>query len=197
MTWFVLRTFYGKELNIVSEIHNLGEGYRGFCPIYQSRVVNRGNSRYERRPVWATYVLADWPRDNGKSWHLIRNINGVLEIIGGEFPVVVKEQEIEFILREMTDFGTVTSIETLIADIKRGYSRGDLVRIEGGPFDGRTGVCSWYDKSGVSIKTALLGREVSVYVDLAYAAVSREWDGVAPRTIQRRLRSIARNSMIT
>lgn len=170
MTWFVLRARYGWESSIADTIIGFGDGYRSFCPVYRSMVLNRGRRTERLTPLWATYVLADWLDDGGISWHRVMNIDGVSGVIGGEFPMPVQESEVEGWIRETNSSGIITSLDVLLDQIRRGYGRGDRVKIEGGSFDGAKGTCNWYDASGVSVKTTLLGREVNIYASLTSGA---------------------------
>lgn len=184
MSWFVLRTVYGSEIDVSGTVSGLGYPFRSFCPTYRSVEVVRRRKIIKMRPVWATYVLADWEDDGGVSWHQVMSIDGVLGVIGGENPTPVFDREVADLLREMDADGVVGSLETLIKNVRRGYVRGDIVRIvsdriDSHPFDGHIGVCSWYDDSGASVKIPLLGREVSVYVSIDNARLVRVGESAA------------------
>lgn len=171
LTWFVLRTRYSWESKVASEILKLGDDYRSFCPVYRSTQVVRGQKTTIEVPLWTTYVLADWPDDGGYSWHMVVDIDGVTGVIGGEIPTPVQEKEVIEWVTQADSSGVITSMDLLLERIRRGYGRGDRVKIDGGPFTGVAGVCNWYDGSGTSVKTTLLGREVNIYAPLAIARV--------------------------
>lgn len=187
LTWFVLRVRYMWETKIATAVVELGNGYRSFCPVYRSVVVIRGRKTSIDVPLWTTYVLADWPDDGGTSWHDVMDLDGVIGVIGGATPMPVQESEVAEWMAQADENGVVTSMDALLARIRRGYGRGDRVKIEGGPFDGATGTCNWYDDSGVSVKTTLLGREINIYVSSAIARVVLD-DAVAasPKSRSRR-----------
>jgi transcription antitermination factor NusG len=201
MTWFVLRVRSRFESEIAKTITDFGDGFRGFCPTFRNEVVDRGRRVVKFIPLWSTYVLADWP-SGGEAWHRVMNIDGVSGVIGGIDPTPVAEIEVADWLAQADKDGVVTSLDVLLERIKRGYGRGDAVKIEGGTFDGQRGICSWYDNSGVSVKIALLGREVNLYVSLVSARVVKD-DNTSPTRSEarrerrrRRSRSPAENLQI-
>lgn len=185
MTWFVLRARSRFESDIAKTISGFGDGFRGFCPTFRDEVVDRGRKIVKFTPLWSTYVLADWP-SGGEGWHRVKDIDGVFGIIGGDDPTSVKEAEVADWIDQVDSNGVVTSLDVLLERIKRGYGRGDRVRIEGGAFDGQRGICNWYDNSGVSVKIALLGREASVYVASAKARIVLDDTVAAPKSRSRR-----------
>ncbi len=178
MTWFVLRARYNHESSVAGAIIALGPGYRSFCPVRNEIRIIRRKKDTVRIPLWTTYVLADWPDDGGVSWHRVMDVDGVTGIIGGGTPMPVQESEVAEWVEQADETGVVTSMDVLLDRIRRGYGRGDRVKIEGGPFSGAVGICNWYDASGVSIKTALLGREVNIYASSTYARVVKDDDSV-------------------
>ncbi len=113
---------------------------------------------------------------------------GVTGVIGGEDPTQVQESEVEGWVAEADASGIVTSMDVLLDRIRRGYGRGDRVKIEGGPLDGAAGMCNWYDEGGVNVKIALLGREVNIYASLANARVVRDDSVLVSKSEARRSR---------
>lgn len=186
MAWNVLRVRFGHEEFVANSVVEMG--YRSFCPLYRTTWVNRGRKIERLVPLWATYVLADWPVGDGAAWHLVMDLDGVNGVIGGENPMRVQESEVEGWVSEADSSGVVTSLDVLLDRIKRGYGRGDRVKIEGGSFHGASGICGWYDASGVSVKIALLGREVNVYASLASGARVVLDDAFVSRSETRRSR---------
>lgn len=165
-TWFVLRTRWAYEDVVAKQINGLGNQFRSFCPLHRTDWVNRGRRHERLVPLWTTYVMADWyPRDDPTAWHDVMGIRGVTGILGGEHPFPVPETAIVEWLTLADENGVVPGLDDLIARLKRGYDRGDRVRIEGGSFDGRTGICEWFDASGTQVKiNGLLGRDAGVYI---------------------------------
>jgi transcription antitermination factor NusG len=173
MSWFVLRTRFGRERGIALDVRDLGPPFRSFCPLYRAKQFRSGRWITRSLPLWATYCLVDWqPPDDGDAWHRVLGMDGVLGVLGGAKPTPVPEEEVAGWVAEADERGVVSSLDHLLEKFRRGFVRGDKVRIEGlssngpvgYPFDGIEGICEWYDEKGVSVKTSLLGREVSLYV---------------------------------
>jgi hypothetical protein len=93
------------------------------------------------------------------------NIDGVSGVIGGIDPTPVAEIEVADWVAQADKDGVVTSLDVLLERIKRGYGRGDAVKIEGGTFDGYQGTCDWFNNKGVSINLrGLHGQIIKLYI---------------------------------
>lgn len=165
MTWFVLRARWGYEASLAKIVNGWGTPFRALCPVNETRWFSRGVAHERLVPLFATYVFVDWePKDSGEAWHRVVDIDGASGFIGGEFPVAVRESDLQEWIDNVDSNGVVRGLEELLRKLKRGFDRGDRVRIEGGTFGDRIGTCNWTDDRGVNLELIVFGREVSVYV---------------------------------
>ncbi len=167
MSWYVLRANFAHENAIAETIRDWGLPFRGYCPLRRASTIVRGRKVDKLLPLWPTYLMADWTAGDGEAWHRVMGVKGVSGMLGAGDPFPVPDKTIEEWTSRTDSSGVVLGLEELFQRFRRGYDRGDRVRIEGGPFDGAIGTCEWYDDKGVQIKTALLGREVTIYASLA------------------------------
>jgi transcription antitermination factor NusG len=173
LTWFAIRTRFAWEPLVAREIRTLGTDFRSYCPMLRIWWRDRFHRKQETlRPLWATYVLADWPLTD-ETWHAVMDITGVSGIIGGARPMPIDEKEISELVARTDETGVVQGIEDLIERLRLGFGRGDQIRIEGGGLDGVTGICNWTDAHGANVKIMLLGREVSTYIAHSSARIIR------------------------
>jgi transcription antitermination factor NusG len=186
MTWFVLRARFGHEVAIAAAVAGFGEPFRSLCPINKTSWFARGK-KYERLvPLFATYVFVDWePKDDPHSWHRVNDLDGSVGFIGGEFPMPVRESDLIEWIENVDDDGVVRGIEELLRRLKRGFDRGDKVRIEGGTFDDRIGVCNWTDDRGVNLDLEIFDRSISVYITDADARFRLESKSEIPKKKKR------------
>lgn len=176
MTWFAIRTRFQWEALVAQEIKALGADFRSYCPMVKRPIwTDRFHREQEQiRPMWTTYVLADWmPHDSAEAWQSVKSVKGVIGIIGGVRPMPIEEYEIEELISRTDATGVVHGLEALFERLRRGYGRGDRIRIEGGPFDGQTGSCNWTDAGGGNFRIMLLGREISAYIENSSARIIR------------------------
>lgn len=165
MSWFVLRCRFGYEAAIAKSVNGFGPPYRALCPVNETRWFNR-NRQYERLvPLFATYVFVDWePKDDGFAWHRVTELPGAVGFIGGEFPTIVQEADLTEWIENTDENGLVRGIDALLRRLKRGFDKGDTIRVTGGMFDDHVGTCNWTDDRGVNLDLTVFDRQMSVYL---------------------------------
>lgn len=189
--WFVLRCQTGSEAAIAQRLTS-DLAVPAFSPQRIESHVLRGTRRESVRPLWTSYVLASWPRDDAHTWNDVAgrdglgNLIGVFAIIGGGSPTEVPQAEVQGWIDRADASGVIIDLKEKLADMKRGYRRGDQVRIIGGAFDGATGTCQWVDEKGASITIWLLQRQLCVYVPIPVGGarpsvrIERAWAAANP-----------------
>ena len=94
-------------------------------------------------------------------WYFVRNAQGVLNFVGGDHPVPLREDEVARILEQAR-----------IADVsgpvqKVGFEVGDKVKIKDGPFSDSEGSVSEIDAScgKMKVSVSLFGRDTPVELE--------------------------------
>ena len=170
MSWFVLRTAFRHEASIVSTIAAFGPPFRAYCPMNETRWISHQKDTLRITPMFPTYVFVDWEpktpgEDYGVAWHRVSDLPGAGTFIGGEFPMPLREEELNNWIVRTDENGIVRGLDQLLRKLKRGFDRGDLIRVIGGAFDDKVGKCIWSDDRGVRVEFALFaGREQEVYL---------------------------------
>lgn len=179
MTWHVLRTRWGSELDVARAL-----GYETICP---KRLVVRRRGRYRRlaeRAVYESYLLVRAPlADDAGTWHEVAGTAGVVEIMGGEFPKPVSDAEVARLRSRVDTDGYMVDVDVaaLLARWRRGFGVGDRVRVIRGKWRGFEGDVEEIIRDVVvSIKTALFRREVTLYALVDNCEVVEDSAG-APR----------------
>ena len=185
-SWYVLRVIVGSEAKVVGELRGWS-GFDAFCPWMLESRLQRGRMTEARRPLWPSYVFVSWPRlDADRSWLRVVGTDGeggrfgIWGIIGGANPTRVPAQVVDgWVARANTD-GVIVDLAEKLDELRRGYGKGSEVRLVGGAWDGKTGICQWVNERGVSIRVDLLGRAVSVYLPLVGGATKVVPAGATP-----------------
>ncbi len=101
-----------------------------------------------------------------KPWYFVRGINGVINFMGGERPVPLRQAEVDRIFAQMAQSeGTERP--------KISFNVGESVKIHEGPFLGLTGVIEEVDteRGKLKVSVSIFGRFTPV--ELEYSQVSR------------------------
>ncbi|MDY5583332.1 MAG: transcription termination/antitermination protein NusG [Candidatus Merdousia sp.] len=101
-----------------------------------------------------------------KPWYFVRGINGVINFMGGERPVPLRQTEVDRIFAQMAQSeGTERP--------KISFNVGESVKIHEGPFLGLTGVIEEVDaeRGKLKVSVSIFGRFTPV--ELEYSQVSR------------------------
>jgi len=104
-----------------------------------------------------------------KPWYFIRGINGIINFMGGERPVALKNAEVDRIFAQMVQAETSERPKVT-------FQIGESVKINEGPFLSLTGVIEEVDaeKGKLKVSVSIFGRFTPV--ELEYSQVSRTED---------------------
>lgn len=127
----------------------------------------RGGKRSTRiRKLYPGYIFLRMRLfdENGKlinqPWFFVRNVQGVIDFIGGERPVALKPSEIELILEQVraAEGKTVPKVQ---------FNVGESVKINDGPFMNLTGTIDAIDveRGKMQVSVSIFGRLTPVELE--------------------------------
>lgn len=127
----------------------------------------RGGKRSTRiRKLYPGYIFLRMRLfdDDGKlinqPWFFVRNVQGVIDFIGGEHPVALKPSEIELILEQVraAEGKTVPKVQ---------FNVGETVKINDGPFMNLTGTIDTLDvdRGKMQVSVSIFGRLTPVELE--------------------------------
>lgn len=172
--WYVVHTYSGYENKVAANIETVVENRKMHDQILEVKVPTEmvteirddGTKKDVERKVFPGYVLvkvavfedddSDELQMNDDTWYVIRNTRGVTGFVGPEGkPVPLTEQEIYAL-----------GVEKRIVEVN--YSKGDMVSIIDGAFEGVIGVVDEIDTdlNSVRVIISMLGRETPVDLEL-------------------------------
>lgn len=172
--WYIIHAYSGKELAVM---RNLQERIRleGVQDLFDEIVVPteevvemRGGQKCKsERKFFPGYVLVKMVM-NERTWHLVRNITGVLGFIGGKSdkPAAVSDKEIDVILSRVQEGAEKPKPKIL-------FTPGEVVRVIEGPFADFDGVVEDvnYEKNRLRVSVLIFGR--STPVELEFGQVQK------------------------
>ena len=178
--WFVLQTLTGQEQKVKRYIEAqvrledmqelVGEVV---IPTEKVSEVKRGVKTTVTRKFFPGYILIlialydDESRMMERTWHFIRNIQGVIGFVGGDRPAPLSEAEVESIVNQ-----TKLGAETVKPKVS--FAPGETVKITDGPFVNFNGTVDEVDpdRGKLRVSVAIFGR--SAPVELEYWQVERD-----------------------
>ncbi|MCP3919154.1 MAG: transcription termination/antitermination factor NusG [bacterium] len=173
--WYFVRCQSGREKRIRDNaLHRLKIAGVGdiipqvLVPYELVTDMKRGKKRTVEKKLYPGYLMVQADLDNPDDVHVInarnalRGIDGLRDFLGsrGE-PTALSEAEVSSILARMTDSETRPQVTI-------GMDKGDMVKINSGPFDGFDGVVEDVnaEKGTVRVVVTIFGRPTPV--DLKY-----------------------------
>lgn len=135
-------------------------------PTEKVQEVKNGQQRIVEKKLWPGYLLVKMLL-NDDSWTFIKQIPGVFELLGGEQPTALSDQEVEQILKDLeSKKETVTH--------KHKFEVGDQVKIVDGVFVNFMGTVTdvYQDKGRLNVLVSIFGRETQVD-DLEFVQVEQ------------------------
>lgn len=134
--------------------------------------IKNGNKISKARKLYPGYIFVRVKlydeNDNflEKPWYFVRGINGVINFMGGERPVPLRQAEIDRI------FAQIAQTEGMERP-KISFNVGEAVKIHEGPFLGLTGIIEEVDteRGKLKVSVSIFGRFTPV--ELEYSQVSR------------------------
>ena len=165
--WYVVHTYSGYEertkANLEHRIESMdvkGKIFQVVVPTEDEVEIKGGQRRTVARKILPGYMLVQMKMDE-ESWYVVRNTPGVTGFVAsGSRPVPLEEEEIQNILNRM---------KTAIPKVRIGFSKGENVRIMGGPFAEFIGTVDEInlEKGKVRLMVSFFGRETPIDLDLS------------------------------
>ncbi len=177
--WFAVQTLSNQEQKAKSyldkfvEIEEMGDRIsQVLMPTETVSEIKSGKKSQRTRKFYPGYIFVQMRLydDDGnldqEAWYFVKDAQGVINFVGGERPVPLKEEEIDRILKQVTD-----------AEGKERprieYDIGEEVKINDGPFANLTGRIDEIDpeRGRLKVSVSIFGRFTPV--DLEYWQVER------------------------
>ena len=169
--WYIIHTYSGQEERVKKNLEQRIETMdvkdkilQVVIPTEDEIEIREGKRRSVPKKVFPGYVLVQMAMDD-QSWFVVRNTPGVTGFVSAEDeaekrpkPVPLEEAEVEAILKQM---------ESETPRVRVGYTKGQSVRINDGPFADFIGVVDEIhpDRGKVRILVSFFGRETPVELD--------------------------------
>jgi transcription termination/antitermination protein NusG len=137
--------------------------------------IKSGQQRIVEKRIWPGYILMKMILTD-ESWQYVKETNGVIDFLGGEFPTALTEHEVAEILKDLEEKSkSVTQ--------RHQFNVGDTVKVIDGVFVNFLGtVCEVFPEKGlVSVNVSIFGRETRVD-DLEFTQVEEVSDEEAGST---------------
>ncbi len=163
MKWYVVQVISGQEKKVKKalEENQRASGVDGLIgkilvPTENVAEVKKGEQRISEKKLWPGYILVEL-NFTDESWMYVKNVNGVIDFLGGEKPLPLLTSEVESILSDLEEkkVGVVQ---------KHNVQPGDRVKITDGVFVNFVGVVSevFHDKGRLSVLVSIFGRDTRV-----------------------------------
>jgi transcription termination/antitermination protein NusG len=163
--WYAVHTYSGHENKVMTNIMRQADARNLRGKIFDIKVPievevrNRAGKRQSvKRKVFPGYVLIEMVLDE-ETWHLVRSTTGVTGFVSsGNKPVPLQDKEVQVILQ---------TEEGVAPRPKAQWSKGDVIRVTGGPFSGLVGKIEDVnlDKEKLRVLISIFGRETPVELD--------------------------------
>lgn len=172
MDWYVVHTYSGFEekvkLGIAEKVERLQlQDQIGQVLVPTERVieVRSGKKRETDRQFYPGYILVELEL-NDTTWHLIKSIPRVTGFVGGTNPAPLSQDEVDMVVQQM-EAGPK-------ARIRAEFQRGEMVRINDGPFASFSGNVEDVDAEHGKLKVtvSIFGRQTPV--ELEFYQVEKE-----------------------
>lgn len=177
--WYALQTFTNKEAKVKQYIDKFTtiEGLEDYIfevlmPTEKVTEVKSGKKATRNRKFYPGYVFINMRLydENGtllqEPWYFVRGAEGVINFVGGDHPVPLKQDEIERILNQVKE-----AEGKEVPKVR--YEKGEMVKITDGPFLNLTANIEEIDneKGKLKLSLSIFGRYTPV--ELEYWQVER------------------------
>ena len=172
-SWYVVHVLSGQENKVKHSIEKLraNEGvddvvFEALVPTEKVSDTKRGQKTVVSRKFFPGYILVRMRLydDEGqiieRSWFFLRNMQGVMGIVGGDRPVPLDEKEVERIMQQASETEEV-------ARPKVDYEVGDTVTVKDGPFENFEGTVESVDaeRGKLQLSVTIFGRSTPLEVE--------------------------------
>lgn len=167
--WYIIHAYSGFERKVKESIEGRVEAFglqnrigRVMIPTEPVTEVFNGKKRTVERVFLPGYVLVEMDLDNDL-WHVIKNTPRVTGFLGtGDSPVALSEQEVSSILFRSDNAKDKPSMKVK-------FEKGEMVRINEGPFANFTGSVDDVneDKQTLKVMVTIFGRSTPVEIEFS------------------------------
>lgn len=163
--WYALHTYSGYEESVAKNLRRRIKSmdmedkiFKVMVPKEKKMKIKNGQKKVVEERIFPGYVLVNMVVTD-ETWYIARNTPNVTGFIGaGNMPVPISPEEIK-ILKEKT--------EAEEPEYKIDVKKGDVVKINDGPFKGYEGKIEAVDKERGKVKVLvdMFGRDTPVELD--------------------------------
>jgi transcriptional antiterminator NusG len=175
--WYVIQVLSTHENKVKKALEDqkMLKGMSDFIaevivPTENVSEVKNGQQKIVTKRIWPGYILVKLILTDD-SWQYVKNIQGVIEFLGGETPTALTEDEVAQILSELEKKKkSVTQ--------KHKFKIGDNVKVVEGVFVNFMGTVMevFPEKGTVSVNVSIFGRETRVD-DLEFSQIEEVTEG--------------------
>lgn len=162
--WYVVHTYSGYENKVAQNIEKVVENRKLHDLIPEVRIpmetvteIKGSKASEVEKKLFPSYVLVKMVLTDD-SWYIVRNTRGVTGFVGpGSKPVPLSDREV-----------AALGVETAAPAVEVNLKAGDNVVVNGGSFDGFTGVIESIDLDSktANVTVSMFGRETAVTLPL-------------------------------
>lgn len=176
--WYVIQVLSSHEKRVKKTIeenkdsHGVGELIeKVVLPTENVSEVKRGQQKVVEKRLWPGYLLVKMNLTDD-TWMFVKNINGVVDFLGGAKPNELSDAEVDDLLKDLEDKRSKVTH-------KHRFEVGDNVKITDGVFINFVGTLSEvsHEKGRLTVVVSIFGRDTKVE-DLEFWQVETVTDDV-------------------
>ncbi len=161
--WYILQVLSNREKKAKRTIEeNLEQmGMKDFIseillPTENVLDIKKGDQKVQEKLIWPGYLLIKMNLTD-ESWHYVKDINGVVDFLGGGAPTPLSDQEVEAVLKDLRK-----KKDEVVH--KHDVRPGDAVKIIDGVFVNFAGTVTevFQEKGRLSVLVSIFGRDTRV-----------------------------------
>lgn len=165
--WYIVHTYSGFEKKVAQALSQRVQAYGlqdeindALIPTENVIEMRGGKKVVTPKRFFPGYILVEMNMSD-HTWHIVKNTPKVTGFVGaGNKPTPLSKEEVEQILRQVQDSAEKPKP-------KYSFDKGDLVRINEGPFTSFNGVVDEVnlDKNTLKVMVTIFGRSTPVELD--------------------------------
>ena len=165
--WYIVHTYSGFEKKVAQALSQRVQAYGlqdeindALIPTENVIEMRGGKKVVTPKRFFPGYILVEMNMSD-HTWHIVKNTPKVTGFVGaGNKPTPLSKEEVEQILRQVQDSAEKPKP-------KYSFDKGDLVRINEGPFTSFNGVVDEVnlDKNTLKVMVTIFGRATPVELD--------------------------------
>jgi transcriptional antiterminator NusG len=173
MNWYVVQVLTANEKKVKKTIEDqmIQKGFTDsieeiLLPTEKVSEVKNGEQKVVDKKLWPGYLLLRMNLTD-EAWVFVRNVNGVIDFLGGEKPTALTDAEVKGILEDLA-----AKKDKVVS--RHHFNVGDNVRIVDGVFINFVGTITdiQHEKGRISVLVSIFGRDTQVD-DLEFAQVEK------------------------